>query len=33
MWLLMGLLSLGGATGAGFIGWKVSVPRVRRRTH
>jgi hypothetical protein len=30
-WLLIGLLSLVGATGAGFLGWTVSTPRTRRR--
>ena len=29
-WLLMGLLSLAGAGGAGLLGWKVSAPRARR---
>jgi hypothetical protein len=31
VWLLMGLLSLAAAAGAGFLGWKVPAPRARRR--
>jgi hypothetical protein len=30
-WLLMGLISLTGAAGAGFLGWRVTAPQARRR--
>jgi hypothetical protein len=29
--LVLALLSLAGASGAGFLGWKGSAPRARRR--
>ncbi len=32
-WLALGLLSLCGAAGAGFLGWKTAAPRTARRRH
>jgi hypothetical protein len=32
-WLALGLLSLSGAAGAGFLGWKTAAPRTARRRH